>query len=97
MRKRKIGAVLLAVTMLAGILGGCGNNSTNSPASADTGNTVSTSGTSEVSGEAESTPVNNGEVIEQFLIFRKEDMHSVWEIHMHMCVSAQRNKMKTDS
>lgn len=64
MRKRKIGAVLLAVTMLAGILGGCGNNSTNSPASADTGDTVSTSGTSEVSGEAENTPVNNGEVIE---------------------------------
>ena len=29
MRKRKIGAVLLAVTMLAGIFGGCGNNSTN--------------------------------------------------------------------
>lgn len=64
MRKRKIGAVLLAVTMLAGILGGCGNKSTTSPADTDTGNTVTTSGTAEGAGDADNAPSNNGEVVE---------------------------------
>ncbi len=64
MRKRKIGAVLLAVTMLAGILGGCGNKSTTSPADTDTGNTVTTSGTAEGAGDTDNAPSNNGEVVE---------------------------------
>lgn len=64
MRKRKIGAVLLAVTMLAGILGGCGGKSTTSPANTDTGNSVSTSNTTEGAGDAENAPANNGEVVE---------------------------------
>ena len=64
MRKRKIGAVLLAVTMLAGILGGCGDKSTTSPADTDTGNTVTTSGTAEGAGDTDNAPSNNGEVVE---------------------------------
>lgn len=64
MRKRKIGAVLLAVTMLAGILGGCGDKSTTSPADTDTGNTVTTSGTAEGVGDTDNAPSNNGEVVE---------------------------------
>ncbi len=64
MRKRKIGAVLLAVTMLAGILGGCGDKSTTSPADTDTGNTVTTSVTAEGAGDTDNAPSNNGEVVE---------------------------------
>lgn len=64
MRKRKIGAVLLAVTMLAGILGGCGDKSTTSPADTDTGNTVTTSGTAEGAGDTDNASSNNGEVVE---------------------------------
>ncbi len=64
MRKRKIGAVLLAVTMLAGILGGCGDKSTTSPADTDTGNAVTTSGTAEGAGDTDNAPSNNGEVVE---------------------------------
>ena len=64
MRKRKLGAVLLAVTMLAGILGGCGDKSTTSPADTDTGNTVTTSGTAEGAGDTDNAPSNNGEVVE---------------------------------
>ncbi|MDE6365933.1 MAG: extracellular solute-binding protein [Lachnospiraceae bacterium] len=64
MRKRKMGAVLLTVTMLAGILGGCGNNSTPSSTNTDTGNTVSTSGTTEGAGDTGNASSNNGEVIE---------------------------------
>ena len=96
MRKRKIGAVLLAVTMLAGILGGCGNNSTNSPASADTGNTVSTSGTSEVSGEAESTPVNNGEVIELTFFHADGNQEDPWTDPVAQAITEKTGvKLKT--
>lgn len=96
MRKRKIGAVLLAVTMLAGILGGCGNNSTNSPASADTGDTVSTSGTSEVSGEAESTPVNNGEVIELTFFHADGNQEDPWTDPVAQAITEKTGvKLKT--
>lgn len=96
MRKRKIGAVLLAVTMLAGILGGCGNNGTNSPASADTGNTVSTSGTSEVSGEAESTPVNNGEVIELTFFHADGNQEDPWTDPVAQAITEKTGvKLKT--
>lgn len=96
MRKRKIGAVLLAVTMLAGIFGGCGNNSTNSPASADTGNTVSTSGTSEVSGEAESTPVNNGEVIELTFFHADGNQEDPWTDPVAQAITEKTGvKLKT--
>ncbi|MEZ3471537.1 MAG: extracellular solute-binding protein [Lachnospiraceae bacterium] len=96
MRKRKIGAVLLAVTMLAGILGGCGNNSTNSPASADTGDTVSTSGTSEVSGEAENTPVNNGEVIELTFFHADGNQEDPWTDPVAQAITEKTGvKLKT--
>ena len=64
MRKRNIGAVLLAVSLLAGILGGCGDKSTTSPADTDTGNTVTTSVTAEGAGDTDNAPSNNGEVVE---------------------------------
>ncbi|MEZ3494423.1 MAG: extracellular solute-binding protein [Lachnospiraceae bacterium] len=96
MRKRKIGAVLLAVTMLAGILGGCGNNSTNSPASADTGDTVSTSGTSEVSGEAANTPVNNGEVIELTFFHADGNQEDPWTDPVAQAITEKTGvKLKT--
>lgn len=96
MRKRKIGSVLLAVTMLAGILGGCGNNSTNSPASADTGDTVSTSGTSEVSGEAANTPVNNGEVIELTFFHADGNQEDPWTDPVAQAITEKTGvKLKT--
>lgn len=96
MRKRKIGAVLLAVTMLAGILGGCGNKSTTSPADTDTGNTVTTSGTAEGAGDTDNAPSNNGEVVELTFFNADGNQEDLWTDPVAQAITEKTGvKLKT--
>lgn len=96
MRKRKIGAVLLAVTMLAGILGGCGNKSTTSPADTDTGNTVTTSGTAEGAGDTDNAPSNNGEVVELTFFNADGNQEDPWTDSVAQAITEKTGvKLKT--
>ena len=96
MRKRKIGAVLLAVTMLAGILGGCGDKSTTSPADTDTGNTVTTSGTAEGAGDTDNAPSNNGEVVELTFFNADGNQEDLWTDPVAQAITEKTGvKLKT--
>ena len=96
MRKRKIGAVLLAVTMLAGILGGCGDKSTTSPADTDTGNTVTTSGTAEGAGDTDNAPSNNGEVVELTFFNADGNQEDPWTDPVAQAITEKTSvKLKT--
>ena len=96
MRKRKIGAVLLAVTMLAGILGGCGDKSTTSPADTDTGNTVTTSGTAEGAGDTDNAPSNNGEVVELTFFNADGNQEDPWTDSVAQAITEKTGvKLKT--